>query len=471
MVESERFEDRLAELLEAQAQQIEAEILPELKQQFRQMRSSFEAIHNVLKKKALLKADPYNYEERVSELDTPSDDPYLESEKDVQISTRLSQYHARIEYLTDYYDCSIENLDLIRLKALTKFIKYLNWRNLSETATQPTTRGLAEQIVKIKRSSDALSVNIVNDAHEQLNRASVKINNALKKIARYQRETYKLEVRRTILTEPSIPAAPAPSEMDRTARKIKSAFPRRLPGRPFARELIFEIFNENAAEGGEALRRNLLHDLAVERAPAEEKRAGADLRPLLLDAARVVASCSRPFEEGAKKLSDNALVVENRKLTFGEMLRHIWDHVRGRDRENHVYTVDYLDEATNARRSEDIHFEEFINLVSRRARIYNGILRKTGNAWNKLNGSSEDVILNFVTKDIQDAYEIARRFESLDTFFRAEVTREQRAQLRGINVELTTIKDNLVRARKKAHQYVAKSEEIAQLKKLGITEA
>ncbi len=52
---------------------------------------------------------------------------------------------------------------------------------------------------------------------------------------------------------------------------------------------------------------------------------------------------------------------------------------------------------------------------------------------------------------------------------RAEATREQRAQLRGINVELTTIKDNLVRARKKAHQYVAKSEEIAQLKKLGIT--
>lgn len=468
MTDLQEFTTRLERAVESRGVYVETRVLPQLKDQFRAMRSSYEAIHNVLRKKGLIKEDPYRYEERISELDVPSDAPYLDSERDTQLSVRMNQYQLRLEHLTDYYDFSFPYLNLKRLKTLVRFVKYINWRNLSDTATQPTTRGIAEQALKVKRGSEQLSANIVKDAQEQLNRISGSLQNLLKEITFYYREWYKLQVRLHILNDGPFPSSPTPDQYDALARKAKSLFPKALPGQPFARELVLEIFAENSDDGGEAARETLLQSLAVSDAEETPKKQGPELKPILLDAARALAGSSRSLDEAAQKLEDNALVLESRKLTFGEMLRKIWNHIRGEDEDGHTYVVDYLDEKSNTRRSDEIRFEEFIATVRRRARLYGGILSKGGASWKKLLDSSEESILQFVTKDIEELYTIVRRFESLDTYFRTEVPREQRGQLRGINIEVTTIKDNLLRARKKAHEYVAKTDEIRQLRKLGI---
>jgi len=468
MADLQDFTTRLEKAVEDRGVYVETRVMPQLKDQFRAMRSSFEAIHNVLRKKGLIKEDPYRYEERISELDVPSDAPYLDSERDTQLSIRMNQYQSRLEHLTDYYDFSFPYLNLKRLKVLVRFVKYINWRNLSDTATQPTTRGIGEQALKVKRGTEQLSANIVKDAQEQLNRISGTIQNHLKEITSYYREWYKLQVRLHILSDGSFPSSPAPDQYDALARKVKALFPKALPGQPFARELVLEIFAENSDDGGEAAREALLQSLSVTESKNAPKKQGPELKPILLDAARALAGSSRSLDEAAQKLEDNALVLESRKLSFGEMLRKIWQHIRGEDEEGHTYVVDYLDEKSNTRRSDEIRFEEFIATVRKRARLYGGILSKGGPSWKKLLDSPEDAILQFVTRDVDELYTVVRRFESLDTFFRAEVPREQRGQLRGINIEVTTIKDNLVRARKKAHEYVAKTEEIRQLRKLGI---
>lgn len=468
MADLETFTSQLSDAIDARGKYIEATVMPVLKDQFRSMRSSFEAIHNVFRKMSLIKDDPYHYEERISELTVPSDAPYLESERDTELGVRMNQYQARLEYLTDYYDFSFESLNLKQLKELVKFVKYINWRNLSETASQPTTRGIAELVMKVKRGTEQLSANIVSDAQEQLNRVSGELQKNLKEVSTYFREWYKLQIRLHVIDGSSIPVSPPEEQYDAAAGKVKAALPKALPGQPFARDLVLEIFTENSAEGGEATRSSLLSGLAVPEQKKKPKDAGPELKPILLDAARALAGSSRSLEEAAQKLEDNALVLESRKLSFGEMLKKIFERFRGVDEDVHTYVVDYLDESTNTRKSDEIRFEQFVANVRKRARIYNGILSKNAPAWRKLQDSSEEAILNFVTKDIRDVTTMVRRFESLDTFFRAEVPREQRSQLRGINVEVTTIKDNLVRARKKAHQYVAKTEELQQLKKLGI---
>lgn len=469
MDDLQAFTRELESAITARGEYIESQVLPQLKEQFRSMRSSFEAIHNVLRKKGLIKEDPYNYEERISEIDVPSDAPYLDSERDTELSIRLGKYQARLEYLTDYYDFSFESITLKRLKQLVKFAKYINWRNLSETATQPTTRGIAEQVLKVKRGSEQLSANIVKDAQEQLNRASGQLQKNLKEVTAYYKEWYKLQVRLNVLDEGSVPTSPPPAEFDNAARKVKSVFPKKLPGQPFARELILEIFAENDPNGGQAVRETLLNGLSVENTEKTTEKKGPELKPILLDGARALAGSSRSLEEAAQKMEDNALVLDSRKVGFAEMFKQIWDHIRGRDQEGHVFVIDYLEESTNTRKSEEIRFEEFIATVRKRARLYAGIMNKNAPQWKKLQSSPDESILTFVHKDVQEVSLMMRRLESLDTYFRAEVPRDQRSQLRGINVELTTIKDNLVRARKKAHQYVAKKEEIEQLAKLGIT--
>ncbi len=126
----ENFEEELESRLEARRTEIQENDLDTLKQQFRQMQSSFEALHNLLKKKGLIKEDPYNYEERISELDVPSDAPYLDSERDTQLSIRLGKYERRLAFLTDYFDCSLENLSLRQIKQVVKFLRYINWPNV-----------------------------------------------------------------------------------------------------------------------------------------------------------------------------------------------------------------------------------------------------------------------------------------------------------------------------------------------------
>ena len=465
----ESFESELDERLELRRQELEETELPQLKGHFGRMQSSFQAIHNVLKKKGLLKEDPYKYEERLSGLDVPSDAPYLDSERDSELTQRLGKYETRLGYLVEYFDWSLTSLDLRTLKTVVKFVNFINWRSVSENSTQPTTRGLGEQMGKVKKGSDSLSANIVTDAQDQMSKASRQILSILKRVTAYQREQYKLEVRRSILTEPGIPDAPAETQYEAALSAVKSAFPRLLPGVPFARDLIVEIFAENNPDGGEAIRATLLDQLKPTEKTTARKKPEEELKPLLFDAARTLAGSSRSLEDAVRKLSDNVLVLESRKLSFAEMMRQIWERLRGKDATERRYTLEYVDSNTNARSSEELDFNQFVSTIGRRARVYNGLIAKSGPAWTKLQNSDEESLLRFVTKDAHELYELVRRLEALDTFLRAEIPREQRSQLRGINIETTAINDNLVRARKKTRQYVARIEEREQLRKLGIT--
>ena len=468
MAELESFEAELEERLNQRRQELEERDLPTIKERFRRMQSSFEAVHNVLRKKGLIKEDPYNYEERLSELSIPSDAPYSEAERDTQLSVRMGQYETRLAYVTEYFDFSLDNLDLRNLKLVVKFINYINWRNVSDTASQPTTRGLGEQLGKIKRGSDTLSTNIVTDAQDQLSAASREILSILKRVSAYQRETYKLEVRRKVLTDPSVPSSPPNDQYDQAARAVKSVFARHLPGKPFARDLILEIFAENDPVSGATIRQTLLHELSPRK--QEQRSSGADnnLLELLIDAIRTLAGVSRPMEESARVLGDNALVLESRKLSFGEMLKQIWARMRGGDEDQRVYTLEFVDPTTNSRKVEDLNFDEFVTGLNRRAKIYNGILARTGPAWTKLQNSDEDRLLQFVTKDTHEVMTIAQRLEALETYFKTEVPREQRSQLRSISTQLSSINETVIRSRKKTRQYVAKVEEREQLRKLGI---
>lgn len=459
---------KLEEVLEAQRADLEAAVVPRLKEHFRRIRSSFEAMYNVIKRKGLIKDDPYNYEERLSELDVPEDLPMTDAERDKEMGVRLAKYQTRIEFLTDYADFSLDSLTLKQLKTLVTFSRFLHWSGMSEASTRPTTRAFAEMLGKIKRSNDPFSVNVVKDGQEQLNKVQNALTADIKRLSVYKKEEYKYAVRTVVFPKAGIPPVLDRSRYDGAAQQIRKVLPMALPGRPFVRDLVLEIFAENDPETGPPAQSALLDALRVADAPKTEEKKGPDLRRPLLDGARTLAGCSRPMEQTVKKFRDNLVVYESRKQSFGEMMRQIWDRLRGKDEEQHNFTVEYIDETNNARKIETIAFEGFLSGVMRRVRVYNGILSKSGPGWAKLQSIPEDEILNFLTKEFREMIETIRRLESLDTFFQSEIPREQRGQLRGINAEVVMLRDNVTRARKNAHEYVSKMEEISQLKKLGI---
>ncbi len=462
MSSTDPFEAQLEEALAAWEGHIEEAVLPQLKQCYLRMRSSFEALFTLMKKKGLVKPDPYNYEERISEVRVPSDTMFSDAERDQQLSIRTGQYLRQLEYLTDYFSFSLPSFTLKEIKSLASLTRYINWQGLSENAAQPTTRLLAEQVLKAKHATDQLSVNIIKDAQEQLSSASREALSCLKKITTLQRERYKLEFRKELL--PALGSGLSPEEL---ARQAKARWNTAMSGRPFARELIMEVAAENLPADGTAAREAVLQSLRVAAAPKEAKK-GVDLRSVLLDGVRALAAGSRPLEEISQKLGDNAVIQQSRKVSFGEMLQAIWERMRGRDVEGHRYQVEYIDEKSQMRQVEEIHFEQFQADLTRKSRIYAGFLARSGASWDKLQNAPEEKILTFLTRETQEVSLMIRRSESLDTFFRGEVAREQRGRLRGINIEVTAIRDHLQKARKKAHDYVSKHDEIEQLRRLGI---
>lgn len=468
MSDGDAYLDELETLLDQRAAQVEADVFPSIKALFRQMHSSAEALFTLFRKKGLLREDPYNYEERVSELATPSDMPYLESERDAQLSMRLTQYLTMLEYLVDYYEFSFESLSLKRLRELAKFIKYIQWRNMTESAPQPTTRGIAELVKKIKGAGDQLSTNIAADAVTRLGSAVRDVSESLKLIMMVQRERYKLDVRRQVLPRMKLPTGPEGAAADEAARKVKVAMARALPGTPFARELIIEIFTEDHPVTGDAARRALLSELAVEQSAVAEKPKGPDLRSILIDAARTIAGASRPLEEAGQRTRDNVAVLDQRKLSLGESVRAFFKRLFRADEDAHVLTVEYIDDQTGAHRQEEIEIEAFLHQMARRARLYNGLLARTGPAWTKVQDMEAERLLGFVTNEAQELVLIARRIASLTTYVKAELPRDQRRQLRETHEQVESIQGVVQRGRKRAHEYVAKAEEVEQLRRLGI---
>lgn len=466
--EIEGFVEQLGSALTAQRDDLEATVIPRLKEHYRRIRSNFEAIYNVVRKKGLVKDDPYNYEERLSDLDVPDDLPMLDSERDKELSIRLTKYQTRIEFLTDYADYSLDSMSLRRIKLLVKFARFLQWNGMSEASTRPTTRAFAELLGKIKRSTDQFSINVIKDGQEQLNKVQNALNADLKRISIYKKEEYKHSIRTEVLPRIRIPEVLDRSQYESAAQQVRKVLPKYVPGEPFARDLVLEIFSENDPETGPPARSALLDALQIAEKPKEQVKKRPDPRTPLWEGARTLAGCSRPMEEVVKKMNDNLVVFESRKLSFGEVMRRIWERLRGKDEETHTFEIEYIDETTNARTTESLQFEPFLSGVMRRVRIYNGILSKGGPGWAKLQATSEDELLDFLTKEFRALIETVRRFESLDTFFQSEVPRDQRNQLRGTNAEVVMIRDSIARARKKAHEYVAKKEEADQLRKLGI---
>ena len=70
------------------------------------------AIYNVILKKGFIHEDPYKHETKISEISNPPDDHFMDSTKDDQMSIRLSMFDSQLDFLLNYYQFSVEFLDL-----------------------------------------------------------------------------------------------------------------------------------------------------------------------------------------------------------------------------------------------------------------------------------------------------------------------------------------------------------------------
>lgn len=465
MAETNGFQTELRSALQNYQTYLEEKELPKVKEAVRIYHTSFQSIYNVLLRKGLIAEDPYRGDHKVSEVAAPPKQQILDSERETKLSVRLAEFDAQLDFLANYFQFSLEFVTLKRIKKVVDLVTYVRWDQFNTASTDQFTRILAEVTQKIRSGNDQMSTSIVADSEKTLAENTKRIVEGLKKISIYKREEYKLQVRETIL--PSVDIENASSSKEAT-NAIKAAFKGSSSGLPYYSELVSEVVSEESGPDSADSRESTLKRLSAPSSAEKKPRETVALHSTLLEAVRTLANSSRSLEEAARKLSESAAVLEGRKRSVGERFKEWIQRLTNKEARRRLYEIELSDIATATMKRETLDFDSLLEAVRKKARLFGSIMSKTSPAWKKLENAGEDQLLAFISKNLEELQRHHRRLEGLDTYFKTEANKEERDKLRGIKIELAAIKNHIVTANQKRHEYVARREEVDQMRKLGV---
>ncbi|MFO8063644.1 MAG: hypothetical protein R6V29_03325 [Spirochaetia bacterium] len=465
------FTEELEEALNTQAERLEEKNIPQLKEDFRLFHATFQGLFNVLQRKGIVQEDPYKNDQRISEVQPPEDETFIESERDRVMSIRLSQFDSMLDFLNNYVPFRLETLDLKQIRNLVKLTGYIKWDNLSQSSKSPTTRTLADYVATLRGDADPLSTNLVKDSVEQLSPKSKAIMKGLKTLADYHKDRFKLTLRKDVYPQIPMDGKQALAAREETVKKMKKVFASQHNGEPFFSDLAGEALEEDFAPNGEELRRQVLDRLRPASERPQQTAQKDPFKPMLLEAIRVLAGAGRNLQTAERKIGENIHVLDNRKRSLSERIRMFFERVASRDSRPHIFELEYFDEATSATQTEHLSSDEFTEELAKKGRTYDAILNKMSTTARKLNNAGEEQLFEFLNRQIEELHTVQRRLQSLETAIRSEFPREQRTQMRSMQAEIDALKEIVSKAGKKRREYVARKEEAEQLKKLGIQDA
>jgi hypothetical protein len=470
MEDSEAFAQQLEERLEAQRDKLDRTELVKLKDNFKLFQSIFVGMSAILHKKGVLGDDPYQYDFKISDVTVPSERPFAESEKVDQMSVRVSQFEAYLEFLNNYYQFSCDFLSMGRIKRLLGLVKYFNFAQFTETSTQLNTRALAEIAGMIKKGTDEFSAGLITDAVNQLEKASRDILGHLKALTDYHKERYKLDVRQIVIPGLHMDADLAIGRHDEAMRLIKRKFAEVASERPFYTELVEEVLLEDYSSDGPALREALLKRFAV----AEEKKAESvkekSYKGVIIEAVRVLSAATFSLEEAVSKLSDDSTLLQSLDQGLGARLKRMIRKLLSPEDKGLVYQVEFVDPFTGSRSTEAVDFKAFADDTNKKARFLGSFMQRGGASARRLEGMDDEQAYKFLQRNIEELQRTLRILAALEEFFRSEITGEAKSRVKLIRGEITTIKGAVIKANQRKHEYVAQNEEREQMRRLGIKE-
>jgi hypothetical protein len=471
MSESEGFQVRLEQAIEAKRQFLEEKTLPQLKESFRVFQSLFENLYNILLRKALAQEDPYEYEQKISEVTIPPKGDILDSEKGEQISQRLSAFRAQIEFLNTYYQFSLEFIDLPRLRRIIGLVQYINWTHVTGTSPDATTAALAETLGKIRPGSDNISTGIISASLAQMQSLSRTLLVQLKEMIGFQRQAYKLMLRQGLLSpsHQTLGRLYAASP-DKAYEKIKTVFASSMKGKPFYRDLVVELLQEEFAEDAAKLRERSLAALKIPKEKPVEDRKEPDYKGMLMEAARLMFPAGGHLHDALRKIVDNEEMLEKSRQGLGGKLRS-WLRKAFQNRElSRTIEIRYFDSRSSTTQTEMIDFRKFVDRVRRKSSLFAALSPPDSTSFARLSKASEQQIDDFLKKNLGELQLLHRKLQGLSECFRQEATKEQKDQLRGIKIELSGLKNCIVRANRRRYEYVSLKDEELRLQQLGVPE-
>ena len=474
------FLTKLEEALELRREYLDAQILPRLRDSFHAYQTALKGIISILVQKSLIDEDPYKHEKKISEVALPPTDPVIDAEKSNEISVRLSDFENQLDFLNNFYQFSSDFLNLDRVRLLSKLVNYITWDKLSELSGGVNTRIVGELITKIRLGTDKLSSGLLTDALGQIVKAKEEIITDLRELTSFHREQYKAEARAALFDGTELQQAEVQRGRDEVIRKLKARFGQlQAKGKgfrfrgfegtpPYYPELVGEILDEDYSEYAENLKSGVLEKLAVREPVKPKRKAPPELKPLLLEGVRALSAASSPLDIVMQKLVDNSRMLDTRKITLGERFRRWLTKRIGGQKPTKVYEIEITDPNTAITSAEQLDFTEYCQRMARRARSLANLSSRLTESYAKVEALDEEKLSQFLATAIDEVHYLATKMPALETYFKSELARDERAKLRMIRIELEAIRNAVLKANQKRHEYAQRREERAQFKRLGI---
>ena len=461
MEESTDYFKNLAEALKARADWLEKSELPKLKEELRGYHTGFASLYNLYLKKGLISEDPYKQEAKIGELEIPSSASFSDAERLDQLTKRLANYDNQLDFLVNFYQFGAEFLNLDRIKRILGLVKYIDWVHLSPDSQSPVTKAVAEMTNQIKTGTDSLTMSVISESLAHLNRSYAPIVAYLKVLTEYQREAYKLDLREKVTA--GMPAAEAVN-----LPQIKKKFVQTNPGQPFYPDLAEELIKEDYSKDGPALREAVLKKLQVADNKPKAVKVPVSFKGILIEGIQGLGGTAGTFADVAMKMDENQTVLQSKKQSFFQKLRKLMQQMFNREPDPVIYEVEYMDPVKGIPVREKINYGIFRADLERKIRILTPLASR-GAAVSKLESLQEEQLVGFLERNIREVQSLHKILSALDEFFKAEVDRVDRDRIKGIKPELATIKNAILRANSKRHEYSAQKEEEEQLRRLGVS--
>ncbi len=454
-----QFSIRVAEAIEERRQGIQADELPRLRELFRLLHASVQGLHQILIRKGLVQEDPYKSEQRISDITPPVDDSYLESEQERTIGIRLDAYDNTLVFLNNSFEFRLEALGFRELGKLSAVAQYIRWNAFTSHSEKPTTRALADLLHRARGGQDSLAAGVISDSLEQLRKNLEAILDHIQAISVLKREEYK-----QVLREQVLPSIAGPPSLDEIRVKHKALS---LPGK-LIEELAEEVLAETIGDRRDERRREVLDRLRPAKRMDRKARPKETLRDALVSAIRGLAAASRALDTISEHFCVNIEVLRSGKRSFSQRFREWIDRMTNREPQKTSYQIEYLDEATGAQHTQVVVFDDFVDLMGKKARLYGSFLARSGDPWARLQAASDEQLYKFVEKELGECHRIHRRAAALDEVLKRGVDTEERRKMKGVKIELTSLKNAIATAGRLKHEYVARKGELEQMKRLGI---
>ena len=396
----------------------------------------------------------------------PPNTPFSETERRGQISHRMAGFHTQLEYVNSFYQYSVEYLDLSRIRKLVGLLKYINWTNFSETAGDYTTKTIADLVARIRGGTDQMSAGIVADAVSQTERRVRSAISALSELAEYHKQNYKRELRIQVLHQLTL-TDPAGAGRESSREQIRRAFASTMASVSYFPELVDEVIDEDFAANGPELQQASLDKLKV-RVRRQKRQKQDDPKQLLLDAIRMLIGCGHSMEIATRAVVEAGRLTSSKRRGLGQRIRAWFEKAVVRRTPVKRYEIDFTDPSAGSRHREVVVFEPFIQATSQKIKLFTALTNPKGTNFQKLRQAGEEKVFEFLNKNLSEVDVIHRRLSGLNELFSASLAKAGKSAPRGIKLEMDAVKNALIRANKKKHEYMARKEEKSQARKLGL---